>query len=400
MPMYTVCLCIYYVCKLKHRMSDGQFSQRLEKKMHIVIVTSNLGVYLTALAMGAINPSPLGTGCLAASLPTGCSHRPEIFGECDPSRYVAVRFFIALSNLVVPVLSILGIIMCISMIFWHVLKREVVFATRGSSGALSMLDTAPRGVENGRVIPGGYVARRNRQQQTRDLVSTSDPPSSAVGALSSLERSNPVALADSNASSRILWNDTNQDENNIAIPESASIPIQASSSGTTASRHPQEDSAAQGTSDVNESGNWSNHGGINFNVFPSNNSDLSFSNLPSIRDDSGDANTTTPTPTNVDAESLSRLYKKELLKQVCCHVLVFCLTNLPYLIMVLQIVSGIMPSRVLMRANAVLYPLAGFFNIIIYTRWNVASYRRKHPECSRFQAFCVVLKAGGDLPQE
>ncbi len=74
MPMYTLCLCIYYVCKLKHRMSNYKFSQMMEKKMHIAIVTINLGLYLTALGMGVINPSPLGTSCIAASLPTGCGH--------------------------------------------------------------------------------------------------------------------------------------------------------------------------------------------------------------------------------------------------------------------------------------------------------------------------------------
>ncbi len=101
-----------------------------------------------------------------------------------------------------------------------------------------------------------------------------------------------------------------------------------------------------------------------------------------------------------DVETLSRLYKRELLTQACCYVLVFFLTNIPCLTMSLQVINGIPPSKIVLRANTMLYPLAGFFNIIVYTRWNVASYRRKHPECSRCRAFCLVLRAGGDLPRQ
>ncbi len=53
----------------------------------------------------------------------------------------------------VPVLSLVGIIVCMSMIFWHVLKREVVFGTRGSSAAPPMRETAVAGGEIGRVDP-------------------------------------------------------------------------------------------------------------------------------------------------------------------------------------------------------------------------------------------------------
>eukprot|EP00553_Chaetoceros_curvisetus_P005973 CAMPEP_0204619498 /NCGR_PEP_ID=MMETSP0717-20131115/5857_1 /ASSEMBLY_ACC=CAM_ASM_000666 /TAXON_ID=230516 /ORGANISM="Chaetoceros curvisetus" /LENGTH=240 /DNA_ID=CAMNT_0051633513 /DNA_START=90 /DNA_END=810 /DNA_ORIENTATION=+ len=63
-------------------------------------------------------------------------------------------------------------------------------------------------------------------------------------------------------------------------------------------------------------------------------------------------------------------------------------------------VFGNVPSKTLMRTSAMLYPLSGFFNVIIYTRWNVSSWRRKHPECSRLQAFWLILKAGGDVPKD
>eukprot|EP00553_Chaetoceros_curvisetus_P000631 CAMPEP_0204621594 /NCGR_PEP_ID=MMETSP0717-20131115/7251_1 /ASSEMBLY_ACC=CAM_ASM_000666 /TAXON_ID=230516 /ORGANISM="Chaetoceros curvisetus" /LENGTH=224 /DNA_ID=CAMNT_0051636033 /DNA_START=96 /DNA_END=770 /DNA_ORIENTATION=+ len=65
--------------------------------------------------------------------------------------------------------------------------------------------------------------------------------------------------------------------------------------------------------------------------------------------------------------------------------------------MINQTVSS-QTSNNTLRVNSILYPLAGFFNIIIYTRWNVRSWRRSHPECSWLRAFWLVLKAGGNLP--
>jgi hypothetical protein len=47
---------------------------------------------------------------------------------------------------------------------------------------------------------------------------------------------------------------------------------------------------------------------------------------------------------------------------------------------------------------AFFYPLGGFFNILVYTRPKVISFRRKQPELSWFGAFVMVFKAGVAVP--
>ena len=47
---------------------------------------------------------------------------------------------------------------------------------------------------------------------------------------------------------------------------------------------------------------------------------------------------------------------------------------------------------------AFFFPLGGFFNILVYTRPKVISFRRNQPELSWFRAFVMVLKAGVAVP--
>ena len=49
LPMYTFSLSIYYVCKMKGKMTDGEFSEKIEKKMHIFIIAFNRAISWTAL---------------------------------------------------------------------------------------------------------------------------------------------------------------------------------------------------------------------------------------------------------------------------------------------------------------------------------------------------------------
>ncbi len=151
----------------------------------------------------------------------------------------------------------------------------------------------------------------------------------------------------------------------------------------------------------NVSSNWSNCGRFSMNIIPSGTSvnELLGSHPPSHTERPLRSNGVNYIA-NRDVETLSRLYKKELLTQICCYVLAFCLTTLPVIILFLRRIAGGQESANHMRIIYLLKPLAGFFNIIIYTRWNVRSYKRKHPESSWIRAFCLILKAGGGLPEE
>ncbi len=108
--------------------------------------------------------------------------------------------------------------------------------------------------------------------------------------------------------------------------------------------------------------------------------------LPNTRDD--------------PVESVSRLFKRELLIQLCLYVSVYCLCMLPYSILQLVLLKGVNLHEDVFMIVAGFFPLAGIFNIFIYTRPNVSGYRRRHPECSRLRALWLVLKAGGEMPNE
>ena len=47
-----------------------------------------------------------------------------------------------------------------------------------------------------------------------------------------------------------------------------------------------------------------------------------------------------------------------------------------------------------------LFPLGGFFNILVYTRPSVVTLHRRYSEYSWLRALWMVLKAGGEVPEE
>ncbi len=451
-PMYTLFLCVYYVYKLKNRMTDAQFTERMEAKIHVMIIVINIGVCLAALGLKVINPSAIGNSCCPASVPTGCNQNPEVFGECDPKIQPAVKFFLAFGIGVVPVLTLVGIIICMGLILWHELMRERIFGTRGRSKrpktrSAMELNANDETVGNGRIsrVLSTHGKRRQRYLRSSELISYVEESSSFHHASSlvindeecrtlSIENIDDNNTNADDAESKSLSNDDIQG----AKKSTESSAFASTSIVNTATENnpqsPQTNDAVQSTSNTSEpwsnsdgtkvdafvarnesmgsdnaiqsiAENWSNCGGISVDIFPSSNEMISSSDhhlLARVLEDNEAVPTATPTSaTNApDLETLSRLYKKELLLQICCYVLVFCLTTIPFFTLNLQLVHGITPSKIFLRINALLYPLAGFFNIIVYTRWNVASWRRKHPECSRIRAFYLVLKAGGDLPSE
>ncbi len=93
---------------------------------------------------------------------------------------------------------------------------------------------------------------------------------------------------------------------------------------------------------------------------------------------------------------LSRLYRREIIIQATSYVAVFCLVYFPGMITF----TSPNPSDVLILFTMIFYPLGGFLNILVYTRPKVANLRRTHPECSRLRGFWLVIKAGGEIPDD
>ncbi len=82
--LHTAFLCVYYLCKLKYRMSNEQFKYKVEKKLRAFIIVFSFISGTVPLTMDAyhINSHILSI-CNIAKVPTGCDREPEIVGECD-----------------------------------------------------------------------------------------------------------------------------------------------------------------------------------------------------------------------------------------------------------------------------------------------------------------------------
>ncbi len=97
---------------------------------------------------------------------------------------------------------------------------------------------------------------------------------------------------------------------------------------------------------------------------------------------------------------VSRLYRKEMLLQASYYVGAFTLAYLPMMIGFLYALFSNYDVDFLMAVGIFFYPLGGFLNILVYTRPKVAHIRRNNPEVSRLRGLWLVLKAGGEIPDE
>lgn len=103
--------------------------------------------------------------------------------------------------------------------------------------------------------------------------------------------------------------------------------------------------------------------------------------------------------TSHTADDYSRLYRRELMTQLFCYVAVFCVSFVPFIVANILLISGKSLPPPLTRFLLLFFPLEGLFNILIYLRPKVTGLRRAHPGCSRWRAFFLVLKAGGEIPE-
>jgi len=118
--LYTFFLCVYYLYKLKYKMSDDAFKNRIEKKFHTFIVVFCLSVNIAALAMDTFHTSGfLRSFCGVNSTPTGCRNNPEIVGECDPIVTKRANIFIFGTNVALPIICFMGIIISMSLLYQH-----------------------------------------------------------------------------------------------------------------------------------------------------------------------------------------------------------------------------------------------------------------------------------------
>ncbi len=104
-----------------------------------------------------------------------------------------------------------------------------------------------------------------------------------------------------------------------------------------------------------------------------------------------------------DADYVLRLYKRETIIQSCLYVGAFFTSHFCPIL-------GIISSRNSAAADvdnidfdiqwitSFLYPLGGFFNILVYTRPKVVRLLYLYPDLSRLTALRLVIQAGGEMP--
>ncbi len=339
-PMYTLAICIYYMCKLKMKMADDRFVHRVEKRMHAIIITLNLGLYLTALGMDTINSSVNGTICLPAAIPTGCRQNPQIFGKCDPDIETPSAVFSLIFSLIIPIVCILGVLICFAIIFWHVLVREKIFG---------VVETTSKGGSGG-VAGGSATPVRRRSRCLRSNIESSK-------VTTNLGRNNKIGPQEIVKNSKCEEGDADdsiqfpakQVVQSIAADPLTDCECQATDEDASTQRNPGVQSTSNLMTDV-----------LGDDRKPSANEAILAAQEASFAQETANSRSTT-----ADMESLSRLYKKELLTQAISYGSVFCLTGLPFLIVLCMLgAGGKAPPRFMYRIVYITFPLAGFFNII------------------------------------
>ena len=136
-PMYTCALSYYYYCKLKCDMSDETFSRRIEWKAHGTCWLVGLSGGIAALATNSFNTYSTGTFCAPATFPADCRQHPDLYDECRGEKTVFASEMLSLAMLT---LILICIIRNVSLILWHLVKRDKAFGeTRTTSSTPSSL---------------------------------------------------------------------------------------------------------------------------------------------------------------------------------------------------------------------------------------------------------------------
>ena len=132
-PLYTCSLCIYYLCKIKYGMSNSSFTNRIEKKLHALIIVACASVSIGALVNKNFNAVPTGSFCYIAAIPAGCRRYAEYVGECVRGKDAVAYTMIA--TIAVPFLCLVGITLSMTMLCWHVISRERFLSSSSYSNA-------------------------------------------------------------------------------------------------------------------------------------------------------------------------------------------------------------------------------------------------------------------------
>ena len=154
-PMYMGALCVYILLKIRRKTSDGEFRERIEKKMHASLILLNLIPCIASIATDSVNSNDLGNTCISATLtPVGCRESPEIYGDCE--KLTKVKAAILLFNyVVIPATSFVIICICMITICRHLLFKthtpmtgQTISSHHGQRRLAQLLEGRKRNVQS------------------------------------------------------------------------------------------------------------------------------------------------------------------------------------------------------------------------------------------------------------
>ncbi len=350
--MYTLALCIYYVCKLNKKMTDEVFAEAIEKRMHRCIILLNFGLYIAAPFVDALNPSLSGTLCYPLAYPTGCRQFP--FLECEGRSETSFVYFYIFNSFLVPMSCFIGICVCMMMLISHVVRRERIFGGFGSgSGSTGQSSTSPSpspSSSQGRNVSasasGSFGGPKLQSKGDQDAAGNTnenvDAYADAYDTQKVNDKSNHEEFLDDDDAPEEQVGDTSSP---APTPTPTSIPP---------AEHSQQQQRQERERDLRN--------------------------------------------------ALSRLYKRELFIQALSYLLVFLVTTVPFSTLHAYCLQtdtksfAVCSNPTFLRINNILFPLAGMFHIAIYMRPKVAYVRMKCPGITRWKAICLVLRSGGEVP--
>ncbi len=105
------------------------------------------------------------------------------------------------------------------------------------------------------------------------------------------------------------------------------------------------------------------------------------------------------TGSQANLEYLSKLYRNETALQGILYISVYLISYVPTIVISLFVhTTGGCP--VWLQLIPYIFLPGGFFFLFVYTRPQIAHLRRANPGLSRLRCFWLVLKAGGEVPEE
>lgn len=123
---YSV-LSFYYLCKLKRKFSDQQYSIRFEKKIYIVIYLFSIASVIAAGSLNIIGPERSGFTCVAGTvMKTICRSEPDQACAWDIAVVDHAKVFLLMMNGLLCFLF-LSIIISMGLLCWHVILQDRIY---------------------------------------------------------------------------------------------------------------------------------------------------------------------------------------------------------------------------------------------------------------------------------